>query len=215
MICAIGSNKNGKLADETTPFNWSSDFYYMTSKYHGQKIVEKAVREKGLQAIILNPASIMGPGLLNLNTIHNKLFNTIYKKTIIGSFPGGLAVVDVRDLVAIIIKAFEMGKIGEKYLVVGDNLLYRDVIRMIGKYAKRRVYPFPLPSFLFIIAGFALETTSYITKKRPLFTYAHGRLSGLYTYYSNVKSRRAFSHSYVNIEKTIQDTCTYFERTFL
>lgn len=214
-VGAIGFYKNGKLANETTPFNWPSNFYYMTSKYQGQRIVEKAVRERGLQAIILNSASIMGPGDPNIHTPHNQLYETIYEKTLIGSFPGGLAVVDVRDLAAIIIKALERGKIGEKYLIVGANLPYQNVIKIIGKYAKRRVYPIRFPSSLFKAAGFVLETISLLSKKKPLLTYAYGRLSGWYTYYSNEKSRKAFSHSYINIEKTIQDTCSYFEHTFL
>lgn len=214
-VGAIGFYKNGKLANENTAFNWPSNFYYMTSKYQGQRIVEKAMREKRLQAIILNSASIMGPGDQNIHTPHNELYKTIYKKTLFGSFPGGLAVVDVRDLVAIIIKSLEQGKIGEKYLIVGANLPYQNVIKIIGKYAKRKVFPLRFPSFLITAGGFMLETISLLSKKKPLLTYAYGRLSGWYTYYSNEKSRKAFSHSYINIEKTIQDTCSYFEHSFL
>lgn len=214
-VGTVGFNKNGELANETKPFNWPSNFYYMTSKYQGEKIVENAVKQKGLQAIILNSASIMGPGDPNIHSPHNQIYNTIYKKMLFGAFPGGLAVVDVRDLVAIIIKALKRGKIGEKYLIVGANLTYQNIIKLIGKYAKRRVYPVRLPSFLFTAAGSALEIISCFNKKRPLLTKTYGRLSGWYTYYSNEKSKKEFYHSYINFEKTIQDTCSYFEKNFL
>lgn len=214
-VGTIGFNKNGELANETKPFNWPSNFYYMTSKHQGEKIVENAVKKKGLQAIILNSASIMGPGDPNIHSPYNQVYNMIYKKMLFGAFPGGLAVVDVRDLVAIIIKALKRGKIGEKYLIVGANLTYQNIIKLIGKYAKRRVYPIRLPSSLSTAAGSVLEIISCFNKKRPLLTNAYGRLSGWYTYYSNEKSKKEFSHSYINFEKTIQDTCSFFEKNFL
>jgi dihydroflavonol-4-reductase len=214
-VGAFGFYKDGRLANEDTPFNWPGSFYYMVSKYEGQKIVEQAVKDKKLKAVILNPASIMGPGDPNLFTPHNQLYNTIYKKTLLGSFSGGLAVVDVRDLVEIIIKSINSDKNGEKYLVVGANVEYSRVLKTIAKYAKKKAYPFPLPSFLLMIAGGILELISHITNRRPLLTYAYGKLSGWKTYYSNEKSMKNFNHDYIPFEKTIEDSCRYFEMNFL
>jgi dihydroflavonol-4-reductase len=61
-VGAIGFREDGTPAGESTPFNWPPDILYMASKRRGQDIVERAVRERGLRAVILNPASIMGPG---------------------------------------------------------------------------------------------------------------------------------------------------------
>ena len=61
-VGAIGFFRDGRLADEDTEFNWPKSFPYMTSKYAGQQVVERGVCERGLPAIILNPASLMGPG---------------------------------------------------------------------------------------------------------------------------------------------------------
>lgn len=214
-VGTIGFNPNGELADENTLFNWPNYFHYMISKHQGQKIIEKAVIEKNLEAIILNPASIMGPGDSNLNTPHNQLYHRIYKKFLFGSFSGGLAVVDVRDLAELIIKALSGGKVGERYLAVGDNLTYREVIKLIGKYANRKVYPVKIPPILLKMAGAMLEFISRFTNQKPLLTYSYGKLSGWYTYYSSKKSQQAFSHTYIDIDKTIRDTCAYFEHTFL
>ena len=146
-VGAFGFYKDGRMADEDTPFNWASSFYYMVSKYEGQKIVEQVVKDKELKAVTLNPASIMGPGDPNLFTPHNQLYEAIYKKTLLGSFSGGLAVVDVRDLVDIIIKSIDSDKNGEKYLVVGANIEYSRVLRTIAKHAKKRSTLFPFHHF--------------------------------------------------------------------
>jgi dihydroflavonol-4-reductase len=214
-VGALGFKKNGELSDEDTPFNWPAVFHYMTSKHLGQRIVEYAVKARGLEAIILNPASIMGPGDHNRLTPHNMLYDGVYRGRLFGSFAGGLGVVDVRDVAAVITKSLDSGRAGERYLLAGANLSYGEVLRLIGRYSGRRVYPFRVPGSLLAGVGQALESLSLLTRRPPLLTYAYGRLSGWTTYYRNEKSRREFGHAYIPIEDTIRDSCRYFERTFL
>jgi nucleoside-diphosphate-sugar epimerase len=214
-VGACGFHKDGKLADEETSFNWPQNFHYMTSKHEGQKIGEQACKEKGLPTVILLPASIMGPGDPNIQTPHNQLYDRIYKKGLFGCFSGGLSVVDVRDLVEIIIKALESKARCEKYLVVGANLKYADVVRAIAKYGQKKVFPFPVPSFFLSALGRFLEFSGKITKRKPMLTYAYGKLSGWTVYYSNEKSRKEFNHEYRSFEKTIEDSCRYYEDNFL
>ncbi len=214
-VGACGFYKDGKLANEETPFNWPQYFHYMVSKHEGQKIVELACQEGGVPAVILLPASIMGPGDPNPATPHNQLYERIYKKGLYACFSGGLAVVDVRDLVEIILKALKSHIPCEKYLVVGANVKYSDVVNAIAECANKKVYPFPVPAFLLSIAGGFLEFVGTITRRKPLFTYSYGRLSGWTVYYSNEKSRLEFGHEYRPFEETIADSCRYFEENFL
>jgi dihydroflavonol-4-reductase len=213
-VGAIGFHKDGRLADEETPFNWPDDILYMTSKHAGQKLVERAAREKGLPAVILNPASIMGPGDQQAGTPHNRLYRSICQKRLFGSFSGGLAIVDVRDLTALIVKALDQGRAGEKYLAVGANLPYAEVIRMISRSCGRRAFPFRIPSPAVAAAGGALEVLSRFTGRRPLLTASYGKLSGWFAYYANDKSRREFGHEYIPVERTIADGWDYYRATF-
>ena len=213
-VGAIGFHRDGRLADEETEFNWPRGFPYMTSKYAGQLIVERAVRERNLQAIILNPASLMGPGDPLPSTPHNELYRRVYSQPQFVCFGGGLAVTDVRDLAEIIVKALTGGRVGEKYLIVGANVEYTTVLRAIGACFQRKVFPLRVPGFLLAAAGAVLELISLITGKRPLLTRAYGRLSGWFGYYSNTKSREAFSHEYRPFEETIADGCRYFREQY-
>jgi dihydroflavonol-4-reductase len=213
-VGAVGFHREGTPADERTVFNWPEDILYMASKRRGQDIVEKAVRDRGLRAVILAPASIMGPGDHNIATPHNQLYRRISRGFFFGSFSGGLAIVDVRDLVAVIIKALEgRGRDGESYLVVGANLSYRDVIRRIARACGKRAYPFPIPSPLLVAAGSVLERAARRTGRRPLLTAAYGRLSGWTAYYDNAKSRGEFGHDYIDPGKTIIDGWAYYRDT--
>ncbi len=210
-VGAVGYHGDGTPADETTPYNWPEDILYMASKRRGQDIVERAIRERGLKAVILNPASIMGPGDDNPATPHNELYKRICRRTQIGSFAGGLAIVDVRDLVAIILEALDgRGRDGESYLVVGANLAYSDVVRRISRACGRKAYPVPVPPLWLTAAGRLLERAAHRTGRRPLLTAAYGRLSGWTAYYDNTKSRREFGHTYIDADTTIADGWAYF-----
>ena len=213
-VGAIGFHKDGTLADEETPYNWPDNLPYMVSKHEGQIVVEEAVRTRGLPAVILNPASIMGPGDHVPTTPHNRLYRSICRGRLFGSFSGGLAVVDVRDLAALILKAMDHGRIGEKYLAVGANLTYPDVIRAVARSCGTRAFPFKNPALLIAAAGGILETASAVTKRRPLLTAAYGRLSGWKAYYSNEKSRRELGHEYIPVEATIADGWAYYRDHF-
>ena len=214
-VGAIGFHEDGTPADETTPFNWPDDILYMVSKRRGQDVVEGAVRERGLRAVILNPASIMGPGDHNPDTPHNRLYRMICGGPQIGSFAGGLAIVDVRDVTAIILKAVEgRGRDGEGYLVVGANLTYPEVVRRIARACGRRAYPVKVPGPLITAAGHVLERASRLTGRRPLVTAAYGRLSAWTAYYDSAKSRREFDHAYIDADKTIADGWTYYRDHF-
>lgn len=210
-VGTIGFDRTGRPADESAPFNWPPDILYMASKRRGQDIVERAVRERGLPAVILNPASIMGPGDRNPKTPHNELYRRISQGRLFGSFSGGLSVVDVRDLVAVILKALQgRGRDGESYLVVGANLPYRDVVRLIARNCGRRAYPFPVPAPFLSAAGRLLEGVSLLSGRKPLLTAAYGRLSGWKAYYDNAKSRTEFDHTYIAVDKTVRDGWDYY-----
>jgi nucleoside-diphosphate-sugar epimerase len=214
-VGACGFYKDGKLANEETLFNWPQYFHYMVSKHEGQKTAEQACQMGGVPTVILLPASIMGPGDPNPATPHNQLYERIYKKGLFGCFSGGVAVVDVRDLVEIILKALESHIQCDKYLVVGANVKYSDVVKAIAEHAKKKAYLFPMPAFLLSIVGGFLEFVGTITRRKPLLTYSYGRLSGWTVFYANEKSRLEFEHEYRPFEETIADSCQFFEENFL
>jgi len=215
-VGAIGFNKDGSLSYEDTAFNWPESFGYMTTKRDGQRIVEEAVRTRGLDAVIVNPASVMGPGDPLPLSAHNRLYANMYHSPFFfGTFTGGLAIVDVRDLVEVILSAADKGRSGQSYLAVGANAPYALVLKLMAKHAKKTFIPFPGPPFLVRFAGWIAELVSRLTHRRPLVTAAYGRLSGWRAYYGNRKSVDELGAAYRRLEDTIADGCRYYEETFL
>jgi dihydroflavonol-4-reductase len=215
-VGAIGFHPDGTEADEETPFNWPESFGYMTTKRDGQKIVQQAARERGLDAVVVNPASVMGPGDPLPGSAHNRLYGNMFGSPFFfGTFGGGLAVVDVRDLVETILAAALKGRRGEAYLSIGANASYKKVLEIMAKNAGKAFVPFVVPPFALIAAGWVAELFSRLTRKRPLITVAYGKLSGWVAYYSSEKSRRELGVTYRPLEETIKDGCAYYKEAFL
>jgi len=102
---------------------------YEASKAEAERLVTRAVREKGLPGIILIPSIVIGPG----DTRNTGRFLLSYVK---GEFPGTFAessvlpVVDVDDVVQAHIAAYHRGRVGERYIISGENLTWGDLLRL-------------------------------------------------------------------------------------
>jgi dihydroflavonol-4-reductase len=215
-VGAIGFLPGGRESGEDTPFNWPESFGYMTTKRDGQALVMRAVAERGLDAVVVNPASVMGPGDPLPGSAHNRLYGNMYRAPFFfGTFGGGLAVVDVRDLVTTILAAADEGRSGESYLSVGANVPYKRVLELMARSAGKLFLPFVVPPAVLVAAGWAAELLSRLTRRRPLITVAYGRLSGWTAYYSGAKSRRELGVEYRPLEETIADGCRYYRESFL
>ncbi len=138
----------------------------------------------------------MGPGDPEPYSAHNRLYGNMFRLPVfIGTFGGGLAVVDVRDLVATILAAAERGRSGESYLSVGANVPYKEVLSLMARHAGKKFLPIVIPSFALACAGWLAELLSRLTRRRPLLTLAWAASDGP-PYYSNRKSIDELGVSY-------------------
>src|SRR5438132_10410130 len=93
---------------------------YELSKAQAERLVAKAVRERGLPAITLIPSIVIGPG----DTRNTGKFLLSCVK---GEFPGTFAddsvlpVVDADDVARAHVLAYRGGRGGERYIISGDN----------------------------------------------------------------------------------------------
>jgi dihydroflavonol-4-reductase len=106
--------------DETSPRATHPDRpVYDRSKAAGEIEVRKAI-EAGLDATIVNPTGILGPGDAGLSRI-----NAIVVRAAQGRLPlvveGGFDWVDVRDVVQGLVAASAKGRTGENYLLPGHR----------------------------------------------------------------------------------------------
>ena len=142
-VIALGVPARGELADESLDFNISPGrFRYGHSKHLAEQEVQRAVQE-GLEAVIVNPSLILGPR--DLNKISGSIVIEVKRGLLRFYLPGGANYVAVEDVVAGHIAAAERGRVGERYILGGENLRHREVIDTIVEVTDgpRPLFSFP------------------------------------------------------------------------
>jgi dihydroflavonol-4-reductase len=124
-VAAVGFNNDpDQPVDETFECPWECypDKHYMQSKHLSE--TEVAKHAGGMRWIIACPGLMLGPGDLN-NSI--ALINAIRLKKMPVNMPGGTNVIDVRDVAEGVMVLLEKGMEGERYLLSGHNLTFREI----------------------------------------------------------------------------------------
>jgi len=131
-IAAIGqANKPEDLINENTPWNPEADnSVYAITKYGAEMEVWRGTQE-GLDAIVVNPGIILGPGFWRSGG-SGSLFRQIYK-----GLPyytsGGSAYVDVNDVADTMIQLMHSALKNEAYILIAENLLFKDFNKLTAK----------------------------------------------------------------------------------
>jgi dihydroflavonol-4-reductase len=208
-ISAIGSIAPGeKISDETyltAPGDHSS---YVISKYKSELEVWRGMNE-GLNAIIVNPSIIIGPG--NWHRGSGKLFQQVWSG--LRYYPEGtLGFVDVRDVVKAMICLMNGQFSGEKYLISSENLSYKEILEMIAR-ALGKPLPFKVPGSLMInILCWLDRMRSMLTGKERYITRELVAAANEKRYFSNKKIIKATGIKFIPVNDAIIDTSRLFLR---
>jgi nucleoside-diphosphate-sugar epimerase len=139
-VAAIGRPTNADSTSETTPWKDSKlNSAYAISKYKAELEVWRGI-EEGLPAAMVNPSVVMGVG--NWNNSSAKIFKNIYEG--IKFYPAGYVnVVDVQDVAQAVLLLIKKKIIGERYIVSGHFIPYKEFFAKIAKALGR-----PAPKYL-------------------------------------------------------------------
>jgi dihydroflavonol-4-reductase len=136
-----GSNRLADERDYYHPGDLAKSAYY-ECKIAMEAKVESAARE-GLNAVILNPTAVFGPGDVHLTM--GALLIAAAKGQLIFWLPGTVNVVDVRDVAKAHILAAQAGKQGERYILGGHNYSIKETIEIVADAAQVRPPFFEIP----------------------------------------------------------------------
>jgi len=136
----------GRPIDETHPATTDPRLpVYDRSKAAGQAAV-LALVETGLDAVVVNPTGILGPRDDGPSRIGAGIL-ALWRRRLPAVVDGGFDWVDVRDVVAGLLAAFERGRTGESYLLPGHRESAPDLIRLaaeVGGVSMPRALPLGL-----------------------------------------------------------------------
>ncbi len=188
--------------DETTPqLGASSPVNYQRSKLAAEGEVRKGIA-RGLQAVIVNPAGIIGP----YDTAgYARLFRMVHTGRLPGVPPGSLSFCDVREVAKAHIAAAERGRVGELYLLGGANASLLELVRIIGGLDGRKVPVRASPAWLLKVLAEAGEALALFTGKQPALTREAAAMATRSMFCDCSKAVRELGFERVPLEKMAAD----------
>jgi dihydroflavonol-4-reductase len=181
----IGFRPDGGANDESVPFKGGkSASAYAISKYEAELEVQRGIAE-GLYAVMVNPCVVIGPGPAGRSSM------TIMERMRKGSrfFPrGSNAVVDARDVAIALIRLVDEGVSGERHLIIGENISYRDLFGTIARGANKEAPTSAIAPWTLELA-WRFERVRTLFGGRPLVTRASARTASRQRLYDGSKAR--------------------------
>ena len=145
-VAAIGIPTDAQVADEDFPFNVENTaLTYHISKHRGEQEILTEV-QRGLDAIIVNPALICGAtagGYQVPQAMQRALANRIIPYS-----PGGQCLVHVEDVLDGILLALRKGQRGNRYILGGSNVSFRDMSNAVREQLHLSRLLIPMPGLL-------------------------------------------------------------------
>lgn len=173
---------------------------YAISKYSSEKEVWRGV-EEGLDAVIINPGMILGPG--NWNESSLTILRTISKGF---SFytDGSNAFVDARDVAEAMVLLMDSEIVNERFLCTGTNISFRKLFELAAKEMNVKGPTIHAGPFLSNLARRIDAFKSIFTGQRTL-TRETVRSAQSVTKYSSDKLKKALNFEFRSLEETIQN----------
>ena len=187
-VVSIGASFNKEPLNENSQYNLSRfNLGYFETKRRAEQKVQEAVKKHQLDAVILNPSTIYGPGDAKKGS------RGVQLKVAKGRFPfytsGGVSVVAVEDVIEAISSAIEKGRTGERYIISGDNILIKDLFRIIAEEAQSRKPYIYLPNPLVRVIGLWGDGLERVGRRGPLNS-ENAKVSIMYHWFDSMKAQR-------------------------
>ncbi len=204
----IGGGLDGGTGDETKPFvQDKQSSAYSISKADAELEVHRGIAE-GLDAVMVNPCVIIGPGMAARSSM------TMIERIRKGSrfFPGGSnAIVDARDVATAMTRLITEGKIGERYLLIGEGLSYKKLFTLIAASSGRPAPSLLLPSWAL---GWAWRAESLRTLfgGRPLVTRNTAQTASRTRHYDGSKVERLLGIRFRSAKEAIANVAAFLDR---
>ncbi len=207
-IATLANTPNNPITEENFWDPDAKNSVYALTKNGAEMEVWRGTQE-GLNAIILNPGIIIGEG--NYQAGSGKFFNHILERK--NLYPtGSSAVIDVKDLVALMEKAMITPLAQERYIATAYNITYRELLKEIAQTLGKKAPTSPLSSSLLQFLNFLDFIRGIFTRKRQITKIGYKSLQ-TQTLYNNNKIVEAFNYVPTPLDDTLSRIAVHINQT--
>ena len=209
-VATLALRANADAADETVPLVESAAIgAYKRSKVVAERSVESMVASDALPAIIVNPSTPIGP-----RDIRPTPTGRIIVQAASGRMPGfvdsGLNLVHVDDVATGHVSALARGRIGERYILGGENVLLETMLCDIASLVGRPRPRLKLPRGPLYPLAHAAEMIATMTGREPFLTVDGLRMSEHRMFFTSAKAERELGYRARPYREGLRDAVDWF-----
>lgn len=209
-VAVLGLHDDSRPADETTMATLEEMIGpYKRSKFIAEAEVQRLVAGRHLPAVIVNPSTPVGPRDAKPTPTGRMIVEAAS-----GRMPAfvdtGLNLVHVDDVARGHLAAFEHGRIGERYILGGENLTLAEMLGVIAELTGRRKPWLQVPRAAIYPVAIAAEATARIMGGEPFVTIDGLRLAKKKMFFSSAKAIREFDYRPGPVRQALADAVAWF-----
>ncbi len=208
-IAALGIEGNNKLITEDAPWKAVHGRHmYAISKYGAEREVWRGM-EEGLDAVIVNPGVIIGPG--NWRAGSPSLVR-LGSKGLRWYASGSSGYVDVRDVACAMIRLMHSELKSDRFILTSENLSHREFFSMMAREFGKKEPRLKAGKLILEIAWRAEKVRAFVRGKRSRITKDMVRAGMHRNSFSNKKIRQALGMEFRPVRETVKEVCAIYKK---
>jgi dihydroflavonol-4-reductase len=209
-VATLAVTASGESIDETKPLSVDAAIgAYKKSKVVAEQLVAEMIAEDHLPAIIVHPSTPIGP-----RDVKPTPTGRIIIEAACGRVPGyvdtGLNLVHVDDVAEGHIAALQRGRVGEHYILGGQNVGFADMLADIAALTGGKPPRLRMPRRLLYPLAFLAEAKARLTGREPFLTRDGLRMSKYRMFFSSAKAERDLGYQARPYQQGLADALAWF-----
>lgn len=210
-VATLKLDSSGVPADESA-YATVADMcgVYKRSKFLAEAEVARLVAQEGVPAVIVMPTAPFGPGDVK-PTPTGRIVVDMASGRMPGYVDTGLNVVHVDDVAIGHLLAFERGRIGERYILGGENMPLKDILVAIAEMAGVAPPRLRVPHLAVLPVAHLVEAVARLWPGiEPPMTVDGVRMARKRMYFSSDKARRELGYAPRPARLALRDSHAWF-----
>jgi dihydroflavonol-4-reductase len=208
-VATIGLPADGSPGNEATPAALADMVgHYKRSKYLAEQLVRDAA-QTGVPVIIVNPSTPIGPGDVKPTPTGRIVLDAASGRTP-AYVDTGLNVVHVDDVAAGHLLAFDRGRVGERYILGGEDMTLREILAEIARLSGRRPPRIRVPHSVVLPLAYAAEAFARVTGRTTRITVEGVLMARKHMFFSSEKAVRELGYRWRAPPQAFADAVRWF-----
>ncbi len=213
-VGTIGFRRDGNPANEESPVSLDDMIgHYKRSKFMAEQVASEFATS-GLPVVIVNPTTPIGAGDLK-PTPTGKIILDFIRGRMPAYVDTGLNFVAVEDVARGHLLAEEKGRVGERYILGGENWSLEELLdalaRMCGSRMPRARLPWVVALLAASLDNFVMGT---VLRREPFIPLEGVKMARYKMYVSSEKARSELGYTPRPVERALQEAIEYFRNVW-